>query len=175
MQDNDLRWRLRQLPARLDPPHDLWPGIADRIRARPARRSRRAWIGGLALAASVCVAVGLAWSLRVPPSAATAAGQHVADAGQGTPNPGRGHAGAGETGLLQREADALAREYHAALREFDGAPMPATIEPALATLDRSAADLRGAIASDPDAVFLLDQLRRTYARRLSLTQRAATG
>ena len=47
--------------------------------------------------------------------------------------------------------------------------------PALATLDRSAADIREAIASDPGAVFLLDQLRRTYSRRLSLTQQAVTG
>ena len=38
-----------------------------------------------------------------------------------------------------------------------------------------ASDLRGAIATDPEATFLLDQLRRTYARRLSLTQRAVTG
>lgn len=162
--DDDLRWRLRQLPARIDPPRDLWPGIADRIQARPARRSRPVWLAGLALAASVCVAVGLAWSLRVPEPAATDAGLAVVD-----PAP----ASAG--GPLQREADALTREYYAALREFEGAPMPEAISPALATLDRSASDLRGAIASDPDAVYLLDQLRRTYAWRLSLTQRAVTG
>lgn len=155
MQETDLRWRLRQLPAEIEPPRDLWPGIADRIGRRPARRRHPAWLAGLAIAASVCVAVGLAWSLRTP-----------------APAPARADP---QAELVRLQADALTREYYAALREFEGAPMPAPLEPALATLDRSASDLRGALASDPEAVFLLDQLRRTYARRLSLTQRAVTG
>jgi len=40
-------------------------------------------------------------------------------------------------------------------------------------LDRSAAQIRSALAKDPDARFLLDRLRHTYAMRLALTQRAA--
>ena len=44
--------------------------------------------------------------------------------------------------------------------------------PALHALDQSAAEIRHAIATDPQARFLLEQLRRTYARRLALTQRA---
>ncbi|HET6434301.1 MAG TPA: hypothetical protein VFG18_01105 [Xanthomonadaceae bacterium] len=35
------------------------------------------------------------------------------------------------------------------------------------------AQIRTALEHDPDARFLLDQLRRTYAQRLALTQRAA--
>ena len=154
MHETDLRWRLRQLPAEIEPPRDLFPGIAQRI-ARPARRSRRPWLAGLAIAASVCVAVGVAWTLRAPV-------------------PGEPH-DSHQAEVVRREAEALTREYYAALREFEGAPMPAPLEPALATLDRSASDIRGAIASDPEAVFLLDQLRRTYTRRLALTQRAVTG
>jgi hypothetical protein len=42
-----------------------------------------------------------------------------------------------------------------------------------AKLDRSAAQIRGALAKDPDARFLLERLRHTYAMRLALTQRAA--
>ena len=45
---------------------------------------------------------------------------------------------------------------------------PTTLE----VLDESAAQIRHAIATDPQARFLLEQLRRTYARRLALTQRA---
>ena len=160
MHETDLRWRLRQLSAEIEPPRDLWAGIADRIE-RPVRRRRPAWLAGFALAASVCVAVGLAWSLRVPsPAPAPPQAEPRVDA---------------QAEQVRRQADALTAEYYAALREFEGAPMPAPLEPALATLDRSASDLRGALASDPEAVFLLDQLRRTYARRLSLTQRAVTG
>lgn len=152
MSDNQLRWQLRQLPREIDPPRDLWPDIAARLE-RPAAPRRRPWLGVLAMAASLCLAVGLAWQLRAP---APAKADFRAE-------------------LVQREAEALTREYQAALGQFEGAPMPAPLEPALATLDQSAADIRLAIASDPEAVFLLDQLRRTYARRLTLTQRAVTG
>lgn len=152
MSDNQLRWQLRQLPREIDPPRDLWPDIAARLE-RPVAARRRPWFAALAVAASLSLAVGLAWQLRKPVA---------------PPADFRAE-------LVQREAEALTREYQAALDQFEGAPMPAPLEPALATLDRSAADIRVAIASDPEAVFLLDQLRRTYARRLTLTQRAVTG
>lgn len=152
MSDNELRWQLRQLPREIDPPRDLWPGIADRLQRRAAPR-RRPWFAALAMAASLCLAVGLAWQLRTPTAPAP---DFRAE-------------------LVQREAAALTLEYQAALDQFQGAPVPEPLAPALATLDQSARDIRQAIASDPEAVFLLDQLRRTYARRLSLTQRAVTG
>ena len=43
---------------------------------------------------------------------------------------------------------------------------------ALGDLDRSVQMILTALDDNPDARFLLDQLRRTYARRLQLTQRA---
>lgn len=165
--DDDLRFRLRALPAELEPTRDLWPDIARRLepKAPAVRPARRGWIAGLAIAASLCVAVGIAWQQRAPsPGPATTAN---------TTAPATADSLRAE--LVRREADALTREYYAALREFEGAPMPADLQPAIATLDRSAQDIRGAIAADPNAVFLLDQLRRTYTHRLSLTQRAATG
>ena len=152
MSDSELRWQLRQLPREIDPPRDLFPGIAARLQ-RPAAPRRKPWFAGLAVAASLCVAAGLAWQLRQP---APAPADFRAE-------------------LVQREAAALTLEYRAALDQFEGAPMPEPLQPTLATLDESAADIRRAIERDPEAVFLLDQLRRTYAHRLSLTQRAVTG
>ncbi|MCX7033665.1 MAG: hypothetical protein NT046_06790 [Arenimonas sp.] len=151
MGETELRWQLRQLPREIEPPRDLWPGIAAKL--RPARSARKGlgWLAGLAIAASLCLAVGIAWRLDSPLPA----------------DP--------QAELVQREAQALTREYQAALRQFDGAPLPAPIEPALATLDQSVSDIRRALDSDPGARYLLDQLRRTYSRRLSLTQRAVTG
>ena len=153
MSDHQLRWQLRQLPREIDPPRDLWPGIADRLQ-RPVAPRRRPWVVALAVAASLCLAVGLTWQMRQPAPPA---------------NPDF------RAELVQREAAALTVEYQAALDQLQVAPMPEPLMPALATLDQSAADIRLAIASDPEAVFLLEQLRRTYARRLSLTQRAVTG
>ena len=118
----------------------------------PAPRRRIApWLGRLALAASVSLAIGLAWQLGAPSAAPF--------------DP--------QAALVQREAEAMTREYQAALGQLAGAPMPDPIAPALATLDRSAAEIRAALDADPNATYLLGQLRRTYARRLELTQRAA--
>lgn len=152
MDENELRWQLRQLPRELEPPRDLWPGIAARLQA-PAPRRRRPWPVLLAMAACLCLAVGLAFHLRGPEA----------------PAPGL------EAELVQREAQALTREYEAALREFDGAPVPAPLAPALATLDDSAEQIREALSEQPGSVRLLDQLKRTYTRRLALTQRAVLG
>ena len=150
MGETELRWQLRQLPSEIDPPRDLWPGIAARLPAQAPRRRLKPWLGGLALAASLSLAVGIAWQMRTP--AAPPA------------NP--------QAELVQREAEAIVREYQAALARFEGAPVPEPLAPALDTLDRSAQDIRSALADDPQATFLLGKLRRTYARRLELTQRA---
>ena len=61
MGETELRWQLRQLPHEMDPPRDLWQGIAARLPAQRPRRRVAPWLGGLALAASVSLAIGLAW------------------------------------------------------------------------------------------------------------------
>jgi hypothetical protein len=63
MNEDELLKRARQLPATIEPPRDLWPGIAARIN-RPARAPMGVW---LALAASVVALVG-GW-LALRPSA----------------------------------------------------------------------------------------------------------
>jgi len=155
MTETDLRWRLRQLPRDIEPDRDLWQGIAERIQARPVRRAPKHWWTSLAMAASVLLAVGLGWQLRPAPSAA--------------PQPdlkGR---------LVVREAKVMTIEYEAALRQFHGAPVPDAVAGSLHTLDQSAAQIRQAIHADPESVYLLQQLRKTYSRRLALTQRAVIG
>lgn len=161
MTETDLRWRLRQLPRAIEPGRDLWPGIASNLQRPSARHSRR-WLGGLAMAASMMLAVGLAWRLAPAPGAAVepaalAASERVA------PSP------------LQHEASAMTREYRAALRELAGAPMPEALSPSLQVLDDGAAQIRAALAARPDSPVLLQQLRRTYSRRLALTQRGLAG
>jgi hypothetical protein len=154
------RWALRNLRRELSPGRDLWPGIAARIAAgSPAidpghatwRSPRR--FAPLALAASLLLAVGVAWQFWPPRQFVM---QPTAQ-------------------LIQAEAHAMTREYSAALREVEAsAPGAASSQqPALHELDRSAAQIRTALARDPDARFLLERLRHTYSLRLALTQRAA--
>ena len=157
---DSLRWQLRSLRRDIAPERDLWPSIAQRIAATPqapARPARRAWqrFAPLATAASLALAIGLAWQLRPAPP----------------PGPDM------EAQLLATEADAMTREYQAALLELNGgrgrAQPAAGQAPELRVLDRSAAQIRTALRRDPDARFLLERLQRTYERRLELTQRLA--
>ena len=152
--DIALRWSLRGL-CRDEPPQlDLWPGIARRLATvrRQAPTPPQAWrrFAPLAMAASLALAVGLVWQLR-PASVTTGSAQGAQ--------------------LISAEADAMTREYQAALQEFARSAPATTDTPALHELDRSAAQIRTAMARDPGARFLLDRLQDTYARRLALTQR----
>lgn len=156
-----LRLQLRGLRCDSRPGHDLWPGIAARIATaqprpdpvapgRPRRLPVAAW---MATAASVAFALGIGWQLR------------TASLESNPPAPAA-HA------PLLLQADAMAREYEAALRELDTARTDPAREPeALDLLERSAAEVRQALARDPDARFLLDQLQRIYAQRLALSRR----
>lgn len=168
MSELDLRWQLRQLPREITPERDLWPDIAARLPQVP-RKSRRPLWQGLAIAASLSLAVGIAWF--------------------GTPESGNPPSNR-QARLVEGETNAMIREYQSALAQLDPlgvlVPLdtPALQDPSLtdpsltdrvrsdlAILDHSADSIRAALKADPDSTFLLEQLKRTYARRLSLTQR----
>jgi hypothetical protein len=158
--DERTRWALRDLRRDIAPGRDLWPQIAARIATgTPAiDAGRTTWrsprhLAPLALAASLLLAVGVAWQFWPPRQSVTEPTAR----------------------LIQAEAHAMTREYAAALREVEAsAPTAASSQqPALRELDRSAAQIRTALARDPDARFLLERLRHTYSLRLALTQRAA--
>ena len=162
--DANLRLQLRGLRHDIAPATDLWPGIAERIAApraaagaTVAQRTQR--YAPWALAASLVLAMGVAWKMQPPAMPGMAA--PLADAQ-----------------VVTREARAMTREYDAALREvLAAAPTvatPATV-PALLELDRSAGQIRSALRDDPGARFLLERLRRTYAMRLELTRRMPLG
>jgi len=154
MKETDLRWQLRQLPREMELPNDLWPAIEAGIRREPVRRTQR-WPFALAAAASFVLAAGLYWRAG-----------HGQPAVEPVPVEAR---------IVSTEARAITNEYQAALRQFDGAPIAPQVEPSIVALDRSVAQIQSAIVADPKSVFLLEQLRRTYERRLELTQRAVTG
>lgn len=154
MTETDLRWQLRQLPREMDPSRDLWPGIATAIEQQPARRVTRRWIPTFAIAASLLLVAGLVWKMQLPVAASP------------DPDP--------SARIVASESRAITDEYQAALQQFDGAAIAPQLRPSLGELDRSVVQIKRAIAADPDSVYLLQQLRRTYSRRLALTQRAVT-
>ncbi len=161
--DHDLLARLRALPRERSVPEDGWvrlsaslpprgsaPGplpAAGTVVAMTPRPRRRWWLPvGAALAASLAVyAVAPWWQ---PP--------------QATPAPSG----------LQLQAAAMTEQYQQAVASLPQGGA-AEWQPALHELDRSAEQIRAAMAQDPRAPHLLGQLKRTYALRLELTRQAA--
>ena len=155
-----LRWQLRAMRRDEAPQNDLWAGIAQRIQEQPRQIApqRPRWIAPVAMAATLVLAVGMVGLWR--------------SGGEGPGNPGMQPAAQSET-LVQLEAQGMRRQYQAAMIEVGPGRPPAELQPAFDELDRNAALILDALAHNPDSRLLLEQLRRTYARRLALAQRVA--
>lgn len=167
--DLQLRLQLKGLRREQPPQHDLWPQVSARIAQvtrepghaacrPPVGHKRGHWQLPIALAASVVVALGVAWQLRP---------------GLEDGNLPAGWQAPSQSGLsLHAEALAMSREYEHALRQLRAAgDNRLGMDAELGELDRSAEQIREAMRRDPQARFLLDRLRSTYAKRLQLTQR----
>lgn len=156
-----LRWQLRAMRRDVPPGQDLWHGIAQRLQAQPrqAATQRPRWLTPVAMAATLVLAVGVVGLWR--------GGSQPGDA---APAP---TAGTPQASLVQLEAAGMTRQYEAAIFEVGAGQPPAELKPAFEELDRNAALILEALAHDPDSRLLLEQLRRTYARRLALAQRVA--
>lgn len=160
---DSLRWQLRTMRCDAEPSRDLWPDIATRLQARQATshgtrsHGRKRWITSLAVAATLVIALGTGglWQGGIIPAQYDGIGPTTAT-------------------IVQREAEGLALQYDAALSEVATAQTaPAALQPAIEELDRSLGLIHDALERDPGSSLLLDQLRRTYAHRLALAQRAA--
>ena len=165
--DAEMRMVLRGLRRDIEPGHDLWPGIAARLQSlpqqsgKPSPTSRANWLWPLAMAASVLLAVGVAWQIK-PLMPATDVVPHIAEIS----------VPANAATLVQREADSMTVHYDAALRELAPQAISAGWQPGLDALDRSAIEIRTAMQHDPNSRLLLERLRITYTRRLVLARRA---
>ncbi len=160
--DHDLLARLRALPTERGAPADGWERLSarlpprepvtaqvpkDNVVALPLRSRRRWWLPvGAALAASLALYAVAPW-------------RHAPEA---LPAPSG----------LQLQADAMTEQYRQAVASLPDGTAPEW-QPALHELDRSAEQIRAAMAQDPRAPHLLGQLKRTYALRLELTRQAA--
>jgi len=151
-----LRWQLRAMRRDVEPGNDLWPGIAARLQAqRPRASARPRWLAPVAMAATLVLAVGMVGLWR---------GQESGNAPTLTPP---------KATLVQREAEGMTLQYQAALQEVGSGQPPTELQPVFDDLDRNAGLILQALAHNPDSRLLLEQLRRTYARRLALAQRLA--
>jgi len=158
---------LRALRQPVEPATDLWPGIAARIApAGAATATRSRWMWPEALAASVVLGIGVLLAVGRAPQAPVASEAPVAL-----------QASMAQPGIpwSVREALALDASFAGALEEARRvAPPPSgDVLRADRELDTAQRALEDALAQQPDAVHLLDLLRRTHEQRLRLAQRHA--
>jgi hypothetical protein len=163
MNEFELLRDLRALRQPAMPATDAWPAIAARIAApvavTPAPR-RAMWPE--ALAASMVLGLGVLLAIS------------TGDRLQG-PTGDSPAAVSAELPWSLREALALDAAYAGALEEARRSAPPAARELVHAEREIDAAQraLEDALAEQPDAVHLLDLLRRTHEQRLRLAQRHA--
>lgn len=153
--DAELRMALHALRRDIEPERDLWPDIAAKLAPQRAVRPRRSTVWPVALAASMLLALGVAWQGSLPQSAPPAEMETRVAAAP-----------------LPKEAEALSTHYQAALKELDVSSAPASWQPGLEALDRSADQVLAALRQSPESAQLLEQLRQIYTRRLALSRRA---
>ena len=173
MNEFELRRRLKDLRVDRQPEVDLWEGIAGQLRGiepwRPARKPRSMlWPWAAAASVAIAVVTGL-WFARnvVVPE------EQVADVSTiGSPDERQERRAM--PNVLRREAEAISASYDAAVASTRGdLRRDPTRDAAARELDSAAAELRDALAQDPEAVYLLDLLRRTEERRLDVARQTA--
>lgn len=145
--NDEFAWRhqLRQLRENSEPQRDLWPSIAARIAVRPATQRWRMGLGLAAVLAMACGAGVLGWR-SLPHGASTTTASTLVRAGN-----------------------------------VDSAPLAWAVpaDPVLAAaahdLDSANVELRQALETHPQAVFLVGLLNRTNVQRMRLLQQASAG
>jgi hypothetical protein len=161
MTDFELLRDLRALRQPVQPDADLWPAIAARIApAAGAAPSARRPMWPEALAASVMLGISVLMAVGGAPSAPVEPQAPMAEAG---------------LPWSLREALVLEASFAGALDEARRVAPPPNGEVLRAERELAMAQraLEDALAQEPDAVHLLDLLRRTHEQRLRLAQRHA--
>jgi anti-sigma factor RsiW len=183
----DLRRVIRR--ARLlkgqTPAHDLWPGIASRIGATPARseevvelashrRGARQWSFSLPQLAAAGIALmaltgGAVWMLRAPATPARVESMVTAPAGTPAVN------ASVKPSAFQSYAAAVAdlERVLANGREQLDSTTVRIIEQNLAAIDRAIAEAQRALEADSSNLYLNTHLAETMRRKLDLLRRAA--
>ena len=170
MSEFELRRRLQTLKVDRHPKRDLWPDIAARREApawQPVRAPRRVmlpWAAVAAVALTVVAGVWLASHLKSMVDARAPAPVAAASSPEGP-------------ALLRGEALALEASYDGAIASVGGerslltqGAAPPELEAAARELDAATAQLHEALASEPDAKYLVELLKRTQERRLALAK-----
>ncbi len=156
--NNEFQWRneMRKLGGPVDPARDLWPSIAARISVAPsAVRTHRRYLGWMAIAATVLVAVG---------AATTAVRWRRVESVPVQPTVAQVPAAAPLAPVAVAELPRTALDW--------AVPADPQLAATAENLDVAIAQLQDALEQRPDAVFLVGLLNRTNAQRLRLMRKS---
>lgn len=181
MDERELLKQLARLPRELEPDHDPWERIAERLETRArggaarrrTRAGRSAWAGWRTVAAAAAILVVLVTWMHGPeqaPGANPASVMEAADANTGGPAPiPAGVAGA------QAEYFAAFREFKplGSSRERLADPTLEQIESSWSELQRVESALEEALASSPNDPFLNRRMLELRSRQLGFFRQLA--
>ena len=166
-----LQTAAQDLPHAMTPARDLWPGIAERIEADPARtggnivRFRSAWVQFLTAAAVIALIAGALFSIEgVQVHAPTTDDGPTA---VNLINQGNVSASFVEVEAEYRAAKAELQEAFNAARAELSPETAAAIESSLASIDAAATDIRLALADEPGNPRLERLLIAVYQQELN--------
>ena len=169
---SELRNRVSRMPKALEPPNDLWPGIAARIadqtveRGRFARRMLLAAAAVVLLAGSVTVAFFAGRSSSVP----------IVEYEKATESSGTSQfVLASLEGLGVEDYESTRGELLDALDARRGDLSPETVDVVMMNLqliDDAMAEIAEALGNDPESEFLMKRLARAYRQQIDLLQQA---
>jgi len=165
--------RLAALPRGIEPPEELWAGIADRISAKKVvagefghaatvpRWRRPAALAAAALALMTLSSAVTLWTVRRPTEPAVVGG----NAGP-----------VQEFAALEAQYETAADELLRAVRRGEVALSPwtlAVLERNVRIINEAIAESRDALARDPANATLQEMVLRTYRQKLDLLRRAS--
>ena len=165
------------LPDGIDPPHDLWPGIAARLESEGRFKLLRGpWRLPLGLAAAVVLASAAYFFWQTSPRpAAPLVAEKAVEAGVPEARPVSFPSGALPPDLVEAErkyAEATA-ELMVALDQRRGQIAPETVaavEENLKRIDVALAEVRTALRQDPDNAQLTKLLTSTHRKKVQTLQ-----
>lgn len=167
-----LRDAVAELPQAIEPPHDLWPGIAERIDANTVVRGR---FGRRALMAAAAVLVVAASVV----TAYLAGRQQATTEALRQPIPQSPYSDvvrASFEGIGVHDYEATRQQLVDVLQARKSELSPQTLEVVMSNLqliDDAMATIAAALGDDPGNELLQRQLVSTYRRQIALLERAA--
>ncbi|HEY2807903.1 MAG TPA: hypothetical protein VGI91_03845 [Steroidobacteraceae bacterium] len=164
---------LGDLASSIEPPHDLWPQIAARLKAEqaatapqaapPARRGRLPvrWLAAAAMVASVAVGVWIGRDVLPIPGLGAVNGPQTAANAAATGNGAALNTAWVVDPRYQRDRAQLVQTLQARLDAMQPAAR-AKVTASLATIEKAKQDLEQALGKDPSNALLQELLVNTY-------------